>query len=185
MYYSNMYEFGVHNTTVGVTGFVTCIGVVFVTNQQLYAIHIPQTPARYADAHREFGMFIARTEGPRIQGDILVFCNSPQRANVVNELRPLIGALNVNTSTLYRLNGPGLNNAANAAAVQVDRVVAGVAGFGVSVKYEVNNNIAWVAGGTAPSGRYAPGGLGGGGVPNAPVNWVNVTAQNCQISNPW
>src|SRR5437763_1936043 len=112
-----MYEYGVHNTTVGITGFVTCNGVVFVTDQQLYAIHIPQTPARYADGLREFGNFIARTEAPRVRGDILVFCNSPQRPDIVNELRPLISALNVNTSTLYRLNGAGLNNAANAAAV--------------------------------------------------------------------
>jgi len=185
MYYSNMYEYGVHNTTVGITGFVTCIGVVFVTDQQLYAIHIPQTPARYADAQREFGMFIARTEAPRVRGDILVFCNSPQRPDVVTELRPLIGALNVNTSTLYRLNGAGLNNAANAAAVQVNRLVAGIGGFGVNVKYEVNNNIAWIAGGTGPSGRYAPGGLGGGVVPSGAVNWMNVTALNSQISYPW
>jgi hypothetical protein len=185
MYFSNMYEFGEHNTTVGVTGFVTCIGVVFVTDQRLYAIHIPQTPARYADGQREFGMFIARTESPRVRGDLLVFCNSPQRPDIVNELRPLVGALNVNTNTLYRLNGPGLNNAANAAAVKVERLVGGVGGFGVSVKYQVDGAIGWVAGGTAPTGRYAPGALGGGVVPNGAVNWLNVTALNSQISSPW
>lgn len=185
MYYSNMYEYGAHNTTVGITGFVTCIGVVFVTDQHLYAVHIPQTPARYHDAHREFGGFIAQTEGPRVRGDILVFCNSPQRPDIVNELRPLIDALNVNTSTLYRLNGPGLNNAANAAAVQVNRLVAGVGGFGVSVKYDVDNNFAWIAGGTVPSGRYAPGAIGAGVVPNGAVNWNNINAQNSLISYPW
>jgi hypothetical protein len=185
MYYSNMYEYGVHNTTVGITGFVTCIGVVFVTNQHLYAIHIPQTPARYVAGLSAFGMFIAQTEAPNVRGDILVFSNSPQRPDVVNELQPLIDALNVNTSTLYRLNGVGLNNAANAAAVQVNRLVGGVGGFGVSVKYDVDNNFAWIAGGTAPSGRYAPGALGGGVVPNGAVNWTNITALNSLISYPW
>ena len=158
---------------------------MFVTDQNLYAIHIPQTPARYAQALSNFAMFIAQTEAPSVSGDMLVFCNSPQRPGIENELRPLIDALNVNTSTLYRLHGAGLNNAANAAAVQVSRVVAGVGGFGVSVKYEVNNNITWIAGGSVPSGRYAPGAIGGGVVPNGPVNWVNVTARNSQISYPW
>ena len=186
MYYSNMWEYGVHDTTVGITGFMTCAGVVFVTNQQLYAIHIPFVPERYVAARAAFGMLIAQTEAPNVEGDILVFCNGATRPDIVNEVQPLIDSLNVRTNTLHLLNGAGLNNGGNAAAVQVHRLVEGMGGFGVSVKYEVNDNINWVAGGTAPSGSFNHNHPPNGSVvPNGHVNWMNVTALNSQISQPW
>ena len=103
-YYSDMYCYGCDGQEVGITGFRSCLGVVYVGQRWLYATHRPPTGSA-ARAPRAFADLISSFVEPKGKGRLLVFTNANERANVETEAKTIKRALGDPTTYLYRLTG--------------------------------------------------------------------------------
>lgn len=194
MYFANMYCYGFHNDCVGITGIITCMGVVYTCDRTLYAIHIPDHgKAEDFRASQVFWEFVNKTEDTRRRkGKLFLFVNGTNRNSseghdnctaeqVGAELKRLFGGP---TTTLCRLmTNLGPNSGGQQALAATIIVKHHITGLVMKFKHVPSLNM--VKGGKAEIGQYkARRDYCGGTVPSAAElshGWVDITKETCKI----
>jgi len=190
MYYAQMYCYGMDNNHVGITGIVGCLGAVFVTANQLYAVHIPPSGAvRQLAGANAFTGLITLTEGvPNPPGSLHLFVNGMNRTEADDEARTMRAALGGPDTKVYRIMtnlGPQSGTlGANSVVIKVQRWIGG----NVSMSYKHVPDAEWVDGGNAPTGSYdalqGPNFLHLVKVPRPATlfgEWFQIISTNCHI----
>jgi hypothetical protein len=101
-YYSDMFCYGCDDQEVGITGFRSCLGAVYVGKRLLYAIHVPPTGSA-PRAPRAFADLVSSFVEPKGKGKLLVFTNANERFGVEEEAKAIKRELGSPTTYLYRL----------------------------------------------------------------------------------
>ena len=178
MYFADMYCYGKDPTLVGITGFESCIGVIYVGNNDLYAVHIPFTKSMLDGAAR-FAAFIT-ANGAKIDkaGFVGVFTNGTQRGGGVGaEAHLLRQNLGHPHTVLYRLKD------VRTAAVYVERQASS---NNVKMYVKDNNTVTWQDGGSPRSGCYDmkfSASFNDAKVPGTLHGFAEITSANCDISD--
>ena len=188
MYFANMYCYGSDNNTVGITGMLGCMGVVYISAGSMYAIHIPDNNDTLNKlGGKTFVKWVKHQEQRITQdsGHLIAFINGKNRPDAENEVRAIKEGLKSPTTTLYRILkhlGAGSGGAmADAAAIMVDRVhISKLAPKGCLCYYKRDGDIKWVAGGVHESGQYKiNSSYTGDGVPSdVRAGWRYLNADN-------
>lgn len=177
MYFAQMYCYGKDATVAGITGFQSCIGVVYVGRQDLYAAHIPNTPTKLDGASR-FATFITTNNGKLgALGFLDVFTNGNQRGDgIVVEAKLLKENLGRPYTTLYRLKN------ITTATVYVERQALNSTNVKLYVKDDTT--ITWQDGGGARSACYDmkySESFKDPKVPSTLQGFTEITNANCEI----
>lgn len=170
MYFANMFCYGFDNDIVGITGIVGCIGVIYVGQGNMYAIHIPDGGAdENLHAGKVFSTWVKNQQGAvgKGHGHLFVFVNGTNRSvsmkgvsTAEQEAKAIKKALKSPPTVVYRLMknlGPGSGGAgANSAAIMLERVhVSETSPTGCIAWYKQDfNKITWVNGGKAETAQY-------------------------------
>jgi hypothetical protein len=170
MYFAQMYCYGFDNDIVGITGIVGCMGVIYVGQGAMYAVHIPDGgAAENKAAGKTFADWVKNQQGQvgKGHGRLLVFANGTNRSiakgsfsKAEEEAKDIKKALKSPPTTMYRIMkhlGPNSGGqSANSAAIMVERVHATTDNpSGCAIWYKKDfGHITWVAGGKAESGQY-------------------------------
>ncbi len=147
MYFAQMYCYGKDPTAAGITGFQSCIGIVYVGKDDVYAAHIPNTGTKLNGASR-FASFITADNGKLgASGFLNVFTNGNQRGDgIVVEAKLLKENLGHPYTTLYRLKN------ITTATVYVQRQAPNSTNVKLYVKDDTT--ITWQDGGATRSACY-------------------------------
>ena len=162
MYFANMYCYGSDNNTVGITGMLGCMGVVYISAGSMYAIHIPDNNDRLNKLGGKTFVKWVKNQEQRItqdSGHLIAFINGKNRPDAENEVRTIKEGLKSPTTTLYRILkhlGAGSGGlGADSVAMMVDRVhTSKLAPDGCLCYYKRNADINWVSGMVQESGQY-------------------------------
>jgi hypothetical protein len=106
MFIATMYSYGSDPECVGVDGIVGCMGVFLAYNGMLYAIHIPDTPARFTSGRTKFVAYVNQ-QAPAFDGKqahLYGVLNGVNRSGAYLELLEYAAALSVKRITTIRLN---------------------------------------------------------------------------------
>jgi len=176
MYFANMYCFGNDYDTVGITGIQQCLGVVYVGDGVMYAIHIPfnGTDAEDERGCQAFADYVRNNAGKvgDGHGDLFAFANGASRPTAESNVRLIKKLLKSPDTMLYRINkhlGPNSGkNGALAVVVMVKKTQK--TAFNPSAldfSYKPNDDIKWITGGRNESGQYKENsGFKGNKIPN-------------------
>lgn len=162
MYFANMYCYGHDNDLVGITGIVGCMGVIYVGQASIYAVHIPNNSATLdAKGGKDFADWVTNQETHvgKGHGHLFAFCNGANRPTAKDEVKAIKKALNGPPTALYRINKnlgtASGTSSAEAAVIMLERVhVTQREPEGCAIWYKSNNKITWTAGGKSESGQY-------------------------------
>lgn len=182
MYYAQMWDYGTDPNHVGVTGFLTCMGVVFASPNHLYAIHIPDVTAANPIGAAAFVAAVQAGEGvAHPAGTLHLFVNGMKRSTADDEARTMIAPLGLTEAIVYRLFA-GLQQVGAdslAATAKVERVVGGT-----EFKFKHVPDNQWIPGGNARTGRYRG---AAADTPTRPNNgelaaaWNTMDSANCSL----
>jgi hypothetical protein len=178
MYFAQMYCYGKSPMRVGITGFKSCIGMVYVSTRHLYAIHIPFT-SNSLDGAANFATYI-RTEQAQLgaTGFLYVFTNGNMRGDSVNvEATLLKSNLGNPYTTLLRLKNIGT------AVVLVRREVSRQTNVKLYVKDD--ENVTWLDQGRDRAACYDQRFAASFATPKNPststTGWNEITTVNSDI----
>lgn len=195
MYFANMYAYGSHRHTIGITGFVSCIGVVFVGNASMHAVHIPDSVSNPPlNGGNAFVAHVQNNEQNTGTGHLFLFANGTNRGPasiypVETQAAAIKAQLGNPATTVFRINrnlGPNSGTAgANSAVVMVARFLTALGNpSNCLMWYKPEAQVNWdAAKGTAPAGRYdqripadtnAPGDISAG--------WFPIDNTNCTVT---
>ncbi len=199
MYFANMYCYGFDNDIVGITGIVGCMGVIYVGQGQMYAVHIPDhgKDSNYAGG-KVFSDWVKNQQGAvgKGHGHLFAFVNGINRqdntgtnSKAEEEVKAIKKALNSPPTTLNRLMkhlGPGSGGSgALSAAIMLERVHAtGENPAGCAMWYAQDfGNLNWVAGGKRETGQYkVNSGFQGAKIPSdLSSHWWRVNDTTCSM----
>lgn len=201
MYFAQMYCYGFDSDIVGISGIVGCIGVIYVGQGAMYAVHIPDGgAAENKAAGQTFTTWVKQQQQNvgKGHGHLFLFANGTNRSIAKNgfskaedEAKDIKKALNSPPTTVYRLMkhlGPNSGGqSAASAAIMLERVHVTTSNpSGCAIWYKQDfQNIVWVAGGKQESGQYKnrPN-FCGTKVPNdLESHWWRADDTNCTISS--
>jgi hypothetical protein len=164
MFCATMYSLGSHEDTVGVDGIVTCLLVVVVAPQRLYAVHIPGTNSAQ-EGHSTFGNYVTKLSkfhGGVAGGSIFLVANAGYRdvicgglekeaRSIRDSIKPKLSCsiIRILSSLIPQGTGisivchrsQGMNNAGESA--------------GVTFLHTPNTLTLWADGGRSRDGYYA------------------------------
>lgn len=156
MYYANMFCYGMDMNYVGITGIRGCMGVVFVSPTQLYAVHIPPSVSRDRDllGMISFAHMVTQQEAtPAPAGSLYLFVNGTNRLEAEGDAGLMSDALGNPPTRVYRIMtnlGLGSGGAqADSAAIRVKRMPGHI-----SLRFKHVPDNQWVPGGNANTGQY-------------------------------
>ena len=190
MYFANMFCYGRDTTTIGVTGILGCLGIIYVGAGAMYATHIVCGSERDdADGRETFTSWIKRQEQRAGKGHLFLFTNARNRPQAAEEARELKKALNGPATTVYQIMKnlePKVGTSDQASVVTLlDRGHSNINNpSGCNIFYKKNEDIVWVDGGSAESGQYkARPSFCGAKIPSdVTFGWRTVGAGNCEVT---
>lgn len=199
MYFAQMYCYGFDSDIVGISGIVGCLGVIYVGQGAMYAIHIPDGGAvENKAAGQTFTTWVTHQQQNvgKGHGSLFLFANGTNRSiskngfsSAEDEAKDIKKALKSPPTTLYRLMkhlGPGSGGqSASSGAIMMERVhVTASNPSGCAIWYKQDfNNITWVNGGKAETGQYkARSNFQGTKVPSdIESHWWRADDTNCTL----
>jgi len=162
MYFANMFCYGNAQDMVGITGIRGCLGVVYIGNGSMYAIHIP--PAHDDEqklGRKAFETFVKNNEQNVGNGSgyLFAFVNGKNRTGVVDEMKDMKKRLKSPPTAIYRIMkhlGPDSGGySADSVVIMVERWHASTDNpSGCLMWYKRNDAVNWVGGGANESGQY-------------------------------
>jgi hypothetical protein len=156
MFIATMFSYGQDNSSVGVDGIRSCMGVFLHHAGTLYAIHVPDNPMRLAAGRAAFVTHVqAQTGQLTVPGArIYAVVNGNERMSAREEIAEYCRDLGIATATVVRLramNGT-IGTHQDSVAVICERR-SGTADC--ILKYQLADSVAWQQGvGTVRSGFY-------------------------------
>lgn len=154
MFYANMYCYGMDINHVGITGIVSCLGVVFASPARLYAVHIPPNNAqRDLAGALSFCHMIVGQEGGNPGGSLHLFVNGTNRSQADMEARTIREGLGGPVTRVYRMmTNLGPNSGGQLADSATIRVRRNAGNLDLDFKHVPDDD--WIAGGSARTGCY-------------------------------